>query len=131
MWMMLDIATSQSPAYSRGSSSERELWGMGRDNADYTAPENPGVQVLPNDLRESTAHYASPPEWVATSDAASRPVQLGTPQEHCDEGFSRLDGAVQEDGTGNFELSWGPWEHILHTNDNAVSSLGWWDFSSI
>lgn len=108
---------------------------MGQDNADYTAPENPGVQTLPNDLRESTAHYASPPEWVSTSEAAtslsaSRAVQLGTPREHCDDAFSRLDGA-QEDGTGNFELSWEPWEHILNTNDNAVSSLGWWDFSSI
>ena len=98
---------------------------MGRDVTEYTAPDDNNIHTPPTDLRESTAHFASPPEWVS----GAEPARPSGTEEAGDSAFIRME-SIQEDGTGSFELAWGPWEHILHSGENSMA-LNWWDFSNI
>lgn len=135
MWIILDMTAAQFPGYSPCGSCDKNTEDPGPDTQalPLTSAE---VNSPPARMRESTAHYASPPEWLSsrsdgeTSPATTRVGMTTAHQDGLGQPFIEMVSDVG-DVASNFDLSWGPWENIMPSGTNSMCGLNWWDYSSI
>lgn len=79
----------------------------------------------PTNMRESTAHYASPPAWAAAGGSERDGLQnQGNGDEHGHTHDVHLPDRV-EDLVG-FDLSWGALEHMMIPGEGSTP-FNWWD----
>ncbi|RSL57628.1 hypothetical protein CEP54_008166 [Fusarium duplospermum] len=129
MWMIMDIAASQFPAYPSEPSNEKDLCETGFNDDEYRATNESEVHSSPTDMRESTAHYASPPEWLPSrsDDPTTEPRTREPLQEQ------RHVVPIEEMGydRNSLDLLWGPWEQMMRMSTNPITDLDWWDMSNL
>ncbi|KAH7129514.1 hypothetical protein B0J13DRAFT_564197 [Dactylonectria estremocensis] len=136
MWLLLDVASPQFPGYVADRSGSKTTVGVGLDIGEFTAVEDLDMNTHASDMRESTAHYASPPAWLSprsgdriSTDEAQMPVVTGQ-TEVFENSFHQMLSS-REDGTASLDLSWGPWEQIMRTGDGSVSDINWWEAGNL
>ncbi|KAF4979960.1 hypothetical protein FDECE_17966 [Fusarium decemcellulare] len=135
MWVILDITAPQFPTFSGDREDGNSYWTTEHDGREYTAFDDPDIQTPTTDIRESTAHYASPPEWVSRTGGANSPcdTQMDMSSTHHENFTSSLHGFLSDHqgNLGGIDLSWGPWESAMRLRDNSMASLDWWNFGNL
>lgn len=136
MWLLLDVSSPQFPGYVADKSGSKRSRGVGLDIGEFTAVDDSDMNTHESDMRESTAHYASPPEWLSprpgdhiSTDDAQVPVNTGQTEEFGNSFHQML--SSREDGTTSFDPSWGPWEQIMRIGDGSASGMNWWDSGNL
>ncbi|KAL6399636.1 hypothetical protein AUP68_17041 [Ilyonectria robusta] len=136
MWLLLDVSSPQFPGYVADKSGSKRSRGVGLDIGEFTAVDDSDMNTHESDMRESTAHYASPPEWLSprpgdpiSTDDAQVPVNTGQTEEFGNSFHQML--SSREDGTTSFDPSWGPWEQIMRIGDGSASGTNWWDSGNL
>lgn len=129
-WLLLDIASPQFPNY-----SNIRACGESDDGHDEETLDSPDVGTPHAGIRESTRHYASPPEWMSsqadeTPESGTRPDLSIAQQEEFHHSFNRMMSGGEYNQT-DFNLAWGPWEQIGGTGNNSAAGLEWWDFTTL
>ncbi|RSM04575.1 hypothetical protein CEP52_006724 [Fusarium oligoseptatum] len=132
MWMIMDIAASQFPAYPSEASNDKDLCETGFNDDEYRATNESEIHSSPTDMRESTAHYASPPEWLPSrSDCPTTETRTRQPlqeQRHVIPSNSIEEMGYDRD---SLDLLWGPWEQMMRMSTNPITDLDWWDMSNL
>ncbi|KAH7123053.1 hypothetical protein EDB81DRAFT_813496 [Dactylonectria macrodidyma] len=136
MWLLLDVAAPQFPGYVADRSGSKTAGGVGLDIGEFTSVDESDMNTHASDMRESTAHYASPPEWLSprpgdrvSMDEAQIPVLAGETEEFGNSFHQML--SSREDGTTSLDLSWGPWEQIMRIGDGSASGMNWWESGNL
>ncbi|KAF4962048.1 hypothetical protein FSARC_9838 [Fusarium sarcochroum] len=126
IWTLLDVAASQFPNYSDQSLRGREAWnGRSGTDGDLEIPRSE-MSSPPTDMRESTAHYASPPAWMQ---AETDPGSGSGPTEQWDDAESLAHHVATSDRTLAHDLAWGPWENLGPIGENFCLNMDWWDIN--
>ncbi|KAH6879452.1 hypothetical protein B0T10DRAFT_540596 [Thelonectria olida] len=129
IWILLDVAAPQFPSYSDDGTRGRDGWSTGHGNEEQTILPRSEMHTPPTDMRESTAHYASPPAWLSSRTAcAGSPTGTSTRQEEAESLVHGLATSVR-DVTG--DLAWGAWEHLMTVGENSMTGLDWWDLDNL
>lgn len=129
MWILLDVAAPQFPSYSGDRIHGGDAWNDGYGNDQCTAPPSSEMHTPPIDMRESTAHYASPPSWVASRTTyPGSPEGTSTQQEETEHS---VHGVVTGHREVMGDLAWGPWEYLMPIGENFVMDLNWWDLNNV
>lgn len=132
MWMIMDIAAPQFPAYPGEASNDKDLCETGFNDDEYRATNESEIHSSPTDMRESTAHYASPPEWLPSrSDDPS--TEHRTKESLQEQRHVVPSGSIEEMGfdRNSLDLLWGPWEQMMRMSTNPITDLDWWDMSNL
>ncbi|KAI8653762.1 Zn(2)-C6 fungal-type domain-containing protein [Fusarium sp. Ph1] len=132
MWMIMDIAAPQFPAYPGEASNDKDLCETGFNDDEYRATNESEIRSSPTDMRESTAHYASPPEWLPSrSDGPS--TEQRTKESLQEQRHVVPSGSIEEIGfdRNSLDLLWGPWEQMMRMSTNPITDLDWWDMSNL
>ncbi|CAH0045663.1 unnamed protein product [Clonostachys solani] len=129
-WLLLDIAAPQFPHYA----SESQC-GTTEDGHDEIMLNSSDIGTPPARIRESTGHYASPPEWMSsqtdeTPVSGPRSHLSVAQQEAFHQSFNRMMSDGQYDQT-DFNLAWGPWGQVGNVGDSFGPGLEWWDFTTL
>jgi len=128
IWILLDIAAPQFPSYSGDNIHSRDAWTNGDGNVEDTIPPRSSMHTPPMDMRESTAHYASPPGWVVSRTArAGSPEGPSTQQEDPENSVHQV---VMSHREVVGDLAWGPWERLMPIGENSIMDLNWWDLNN-
>ncbi|KAF4472234.1 cytochrome P450 oxidoreductase [Fusarium albosuccineum] len=135
MWIILDITAPQFPSFSGDREGGNSYLTTEHDDREYTALDDSDIQTPTTDIRESTAHYASPPEWVSRTRGGNSPgdTRMDMSSTHHEDLTSSLHGFLSDHqgNLGGIDLSWGPWESAMRLGDNSMASLDWWDFARL
>ncbi|KAF5660291.1 hypothetical protein FHETE_9033 [Fusarium heterosporum] len=126
IWILLDVAAPQFPDYHNQASLGRAAWVD--DTSFHNDHEIPSSEMSspPIDMRESTAHYASPPHWVAEGS------EEGTHIEHVELETRDTTIAHREvagDHVITNDFAWGPWENLGLMERDFVMNTGLWDMN--
>ncbi|KAF5017877.1 hypothetical protein F66182_10172 [Fusarium sp. NRRL 66182] len=128
IWVLLDVAAPQFPNYASHNSQDGSISG-GHGHAftevDHAMPSSE-MNSPPTDMRESTAHYASPPTWVLARGGTGS--HEGTVAHEEDEAYSAGHGIASDHLTAH-DLAWGPWENLGPMGDNFCLNMDWWDIN--
>ncbi|KAL2062476.1 hypothetical protein VTL71DRAFT_6742 [Oculimacula yallundae] len=125
IWILLDMAAPQFPSYSGDSTRGRNGWGIWGGSEDIPVLQRSQTNTPPTDVRESTAHYASPPPWLI-----SEPIRTGIPagienvQENTE---SSLHGVVPGQHGITGDLAWGAWEDLVPMGETTMVDINWWE----
>ena len=91
----------------------------------------------PRDIRESTAHYDSPPAWASSrlDDPDARRANgdgvNDNYQERLEGEWASGTGGFQQDDIILMDPTLGPLEQLMRLGDGVPSSLDWWDFGNL
>lgn len=130
IWFLLDVAAPQVPLYPGAGSRDQTAWGAENEQHEYLTVEDGVLDSSPTNLRESTAHYASPPEWTATR----RNQPHGSQIQDGDRGDTQVDNTVtldRGDGVLPYDFSWGSGEHTMMLGDSVTPFNWWWEFNDL
>jgi hypothetical protein len=78
----------------------------------------------PTNMRESTAHYASPPAWAAAGSPRNETHGEGEDNDHGHAYDVNLGDQVEN--VVDFDLSWGALEHMMIPGEGSTP-FNWWE----
>lgn len=135
IWTLLDLSSPQFPSYPGERSYRKATWSANTEDQGVITVEDPEMCSSPGNMRESTAHYASPPEWVSCRPGIANAVPMSENQsyemEDAPEERAVAMGFVQHNDTIIFDPSWGPFEYMLRLGDGSSSPIDWWDSGNL
>lgn len=126
VWSLLDVVATQYSIYLGDRYQPRDAWGDVNDEHDYLTVNNDGGRSSPTNIRESTAHYASPSEWITAVGGQLQSQRRD--HEHSHACNMNVSDCVDEIVDPN--ISWGSLEHMMMLGDGSTP-FKWWEFDNL